>query len=428
VAKRKMNLKIWFFIHILVITAWLLGSVMQTGAQIQKAITGQNNPAIDPQAVQAAVAEGGSIVLKGTFDFGEKGSVTITKDVDIVGEADNKGSTMTKIKGGFWTFHSPLPSQLPPEVPGPKITIQNIHFDGASWCPIYLAYCSGATIADNKMTNLRPVPLPVPIFGKTGVFFQQAIVCGSILDKGAKYQPGAFTGRLIITDNEIDLYNENPVNTMAQGVWIIWTTGINAQVQRNTIVNAARNSIETIDNYLGKDGSGMIIMKDNKLVTPTKGLPLPTPRTPNGIVAGWFVDMSGGLDPQRNIKYIVTNNAIRTRGKTSMGIAALTDGVVVVNNTIVSEGEDSVPLLIASSDGYFAYNKIEGISSKPGVLVTPFKPFKGSKNFIMDNDLKQFKTSAVEVVFDKDSCNNLFVGPTCKIADLGSNNLIQMSK
>jgi hypothetical protein len=396
--------------------------------QAQIAVVGQNNPAIDIQAVQKAVDQGGTVNLNGTFDFGDKGRVNITKDVKIVGEIDPKGSPLPKIKGGFWTFYSPLPSQLPPEVPGPKITVQNIHFDGTLWCPIYLAYCSGATIANNKMTNVRLMPMPRPVFGKAGVFFQQAIVCGPIFEKEAKYQPGAFTGQLIITDNEIDLYNENPVNTMAQGVWIIWTTGINAQVQRNTIVNAARNSIETIDNYLGKDGSGMIIMKDNKLVTPTEGLPLPSPRTPNGMVVGWFLDMSGGLDPQRNIKYVVVNNAIRTRGKTSMGIAALTDGVVVVNNAIVSEGEDSNPLFIACSDGYFAYNKIEGISNKPGVLVSPAKPFKGSKNFIMDNDLKQFKTSAVEIVFDKDSCNNLFVGPTCKIADLGSNNLIQMSK
>jgi hypothetical protein len=206
------------------------------------------------------------------------------------------------------------------------------------------------------------------------------------------------------------------------------TTGINAQVQRNTIVNAARNSIETLDNYLGQDGNGMIIIKDNKIVTSTEGISVPSPQAPNGIIVGWFLDRSGGLDPQRNIKHVVVNNAIRTRGKTSWGIAALTDGVVVVNNAIMSEGEDANPLFIASSDGYFAYNKIEGISNKPGVVVSPSKPFKGSKNFIMDNDLKQFKTSAVEIVFDKDSCNNLFVGPTCKIADLGSNNLIQMSK
>jgi hypothetical protein len=183
-----------------------------------------------------------------------------------------------------------------------------------------------------------------------------------------------------------------------------------------------------LDNYLSQDGSGMIIIKDNKIVTATEGAPIPTPQTPNGIIVGWFMDMPSGLNPQRNIKHVVVNNAIRTRGKTSGGIATLTDGVVVVNNTIVSEGEDSIPLFITSSDGYLAYNKMEGISSKPGVLVTPLKPFKGNKNFIIDNDLTQFKTSAAEVVFDKDSCNNLFVGPTCKIGDLGSNNLIQMSK
>jgi hypothetical protein len=69
--------------------------------------------------------------------------------------------------------------------------------------------------------------------------------------------------------------------------------------------------------------------------------------------------MSSGLNPQRNIKHVVANNAIRTRGKTSGGISASTDGVVVVNNAIVSEGEDSNPLFIFSSDGYLAYNKME---------------------------------------------------------------------
>jgi len=428
--KREMKSVIFCLVSIFIIAGWLLGSVMQIGAQPQKAITGQNNPAADPQAVQAAVAEGGAIVLKGTFDFGDKGMVNIIKDVSIIGETDDKGAPITKIKGGFWTFHSPLPPKLPIEVQGPKITIQNIHFDGALWCPIHLAYSSGATITNNKVTNLRPMPIPAPVMGRTGVFFQQAIFCGTLFEqpKEPKYLPGAFTGQLNITDNEIDMYNENPVNTMAQGVWIIWTTGINALIQRNTIVNCSRNSFEILDNYLGQDGSGMIMIKNNKIVTATEGISIPSPSTPNGIVVGWFMDMSGGINPQRNIKHVVANNAIRTRGKTSAGIIALTDGVVVVNNAIVSEGEDSNPLFIASSDGYFSYNKMEGISSKPGLLVLPFNPFKGSKNCIIDNDLTQFKTSAAEVVFDKDSCNNLFVGPTCKIGDLGSNNFIQMSK
>ena len=156
---------------------------------------------------------------------------------------------------------------------------------------------------------------------------------------------------------------------MAQGVMVAWTTGIHAQIQRNTVINCARNSIETIDNYLGKDGSGMIIVKDNKLITATEGLPVPSPQTPNGIMVGWFFDLSGALDPQSNVKHIVANNGIRTRGKTSFGIVVFTDGAVVVNNAIFSEGTEALGLVVRSSDGYIAFNKIEGASSRAGMDV-----------------------------------------------------------
>ena len=46
----------------------------------------------------------------------------------------------------------------------------------------------------------------------------------------------------------------------------------------------------------------------------------------------------------------------------------------------------------------------------------------------MDNDLSGFKGLTADVFFDKDACNNLFIGPTCRISDLGSNNSVQMTK
>jgi hypothetical protein len=419
-------------VRIIIISLVMVTAIFSlNSAEAQVTIVGQNNPTVDVQAVQKAVDQGGTIYLKGTFDFGNEGRVNITKDVKITGETDNRGTPVTKIKGGFSTLNSPLPAKLPPEVPGPKITIQGIHFDGALWTPILLAYSSGATISNNKMTNIRPKAVDEPVFGKPGLNRQQGIICypgfGQPLQT-RKYIPDILTGNLIIEDNDIDLTNDVPTKTMAQGVIVLWTTGVNAQIQRNTVINCARNSIEAIDNYLGKDGSGMIIVRDNKIVNSVEGLPVPTPGTPNGIVVGWFLDMSGGLDPQRNIKYIVVNNAIRTRGKTSAGIAAFTDGIIIVNNTLLSEGAEAVPLVVCSSDGYIAYNRIEGAGSRPGVWVRPWKPLKGSKNVFVDNDLNQFKTSTADVVFDKDSCNNLFIGPTCKVSDLGSNNLVQMTK
>jgi hypothetical protein len=403
-----------------------------SAADAQITIVGQNNPAVDIQAIQKAVDQGGTINLKGTFDFGSEGRVNLTKDVKIVGETDNGEKPVTKIKGGFWTLHTPLPAKLPPELPGPKVTIQGIHFDGALWAPIYLAYGSGTTITNNKMTNIRPKLMDIPIFGKSGLNYQQGIAChpgyAQIPMEIRKYIPDAFTGNLIVEDNDIDLTNDVPTKTMSQGVMVIWTTGINAQIQRNTIINCARNSIETIDNYLGKDGSGIIIVKDNKVVPATEGLPVPTPGTPNGIVAGWFLDLSGALDPQRNIKYIVANNSIGTRGKTSFGIAVFTDGAVVVNNAILSEGPEALGLGVFSSDGYIALNKIEGASSRPGMAVRPLKPLKGSKNVLIENDLTKFKGLTADVIFEKDASNNYYIGHSCKVSDLGSNNSIRMTK
>lgn len=80
-------------------------------AEAQITILGKNNPTIDVQAVQKAVDQGGTVELKGTFNFGTEGRVNITKDVKIIGETDNIGNPITKITGGLWTFHSPLHPQ-----------------------------------------------------------------------------------------------------------------------------------------------------------------------------------------------------------------------------------------------------------------------------------------------------------------------------
>jgi len=110
-------------------------------------LTGSDTPETDLKAVQDAVDKGGTLLLKGTFNFGEKGQVKIKNDIEISGEKDDNGRPLTKISGGFWPFHSPLPStELPLPGPGPKIVIKNIHFDGAIWTPMHFPYTSGAEI------------------------------------------------------------------------------------------------------------------------------------------------------------------------------------------------------------------------------------------------------------------------------------------
>ena len=82
----------------------------------------------------------------------------------------------------------------------------------------------------------------------------------------------------MIENNNIDLINDAPTKTIAQGVFVVWTTGINAQMHGNTIINSTRNSIEAIDNYLGEDGSGTVLINDNKIVTSVEGVPIHHPQ------------------------------------------------------------------------------------------------------------------------------------------------------
>ncbi|MBW2116213.1 MAG: hypothetical protein JRH04_15650 [Deltaproteobacteria bacterium] len=388
-------------------------------------VVGKSNPAYDIKAIQGAVDQGGTVLLKGTFDFGEDGRVNISKDVRIYGETDAQGAPGTKIQGGFWTFHSPLPAQLPPQAPGPKISIQGIHFEGAQWAPICLPYCGGANIVNNKINKVRPIASKVPIFGKLDLYRQQAIVFVPLYvlpKESRKYQPGAVTGAITVADNDIDLSNDIPEKTMAQGVIIVWATGANIQILRNRVVNCSRNSLETLDNFPGKDGSAMTLFKDNIIVTADKGIPLPTPSTPNGIIAGWFLDLTGASDPARRTKIIVTDNQIETRGDGSIGIAVISDGAVIASNHILLKGGAKAKAIIQfSSDAVIVNNKIEG-SGLCAAMLMPFKSLKGDRNTLIGNDFILFKASAANVVLQ--SSNNVVIGKCGKVIDKGKGNKI----
>ena len=150
-------------------------------------ITGKNNEEFDVKAVQEAVDKGGSVLLKGTFNFGQKGRVNIKNDTEVIGESDSAGKPLTKIRGGFWTFHSPLPStELPLPGPGPKVTIKNIHFDGAAWTPMHFPYISGAEISGNRITNVQPLGIPIKWSGGDNLLVNAGVLFGRPVSRTEK--------------------------------------------------------------------------------------------------------------------------------------------------------------------------------------------------------------------------------------------------
>jgi hypothetical protein len=399
---------------------------MSTGLaeSTQTVVTGTGDPAQDVKAVQDAVDKGGTVLLRGRFNFGEKERVIIRHDIQIVGEADQQGKPMTQVIGGMWSFFSPLPSKDdPPQAPGPKITIEKIHFDNAIWTPIHLPYTSGAVISSNRITNVSPFPMPLKWQGGDTLLVHAGAILGTRFFNREKFLPGT-TGQLIFKNNEVDIPCEKPEVTMGQGVFFIWTWGAFIDVKGNSFKNVSRNSIESLDNYRDDEGKGMVIIRDNRIVTPTTGCPFPGPTNyPNGIVAGWFLDPSGGQDPIRNSTVVIVDNQIEARGEFASGVISLGDGIGIASNEIVMDGgKQSKAILQFGSYGFVAHNSIKG-SSTFGIWTMPFRDvLKGSHNTFFKNDTKLLKASMAEVLCEGN--NNFFVGSECNFQDKGKDNKI----
>src|SRR5712664_3783947 len=118
-------------------------------------VVGTNNPALDVRAVQAAVANSDSVLLEGTFDFGNDGRVELMRDVQICGEADEAGLPLTTIRRGEWDFFTPYPTFATPLPLGPRVSIQQTHFAESRGTAIHLAYSGGASIRGNVIDAMR---------------------------------------------------------------------------------------------------------------------------------------------------------------------------------------------------------------------------------------------------------------------------------
>jgi hypothetical protein len=241
-----------------------------------------------------------------------------------------------------------------------------------------------------------------------------------------KYQPGAVTGMITIADNDLDMANDTPEKTLGEGIFVHWATGITLRVSGNTIKNCSRNSIEAMDNYLGDDGSGSVVIRDNKVSTPIMGTPFPSPLTPNGICVGWFFDDTGAAasNPKQYMKHTIAGNTVRARGETSMGMWIGTNEVLVENNQIITEKQSATGIRVNSAQCHILKNRIEGRGTA-AILIAPLKSLTGSNNKCEDNDLSTFKASVAEVCLLKDSKNNAVVGSSGRVKDLGIDNQIK---
>src|SRR5580704_8100668 len=167
-------------------------------------VTGTGDPSVDIPAVQAAVDQGGRVVLMGHFSFdapptvaepsslllsGTAGTVLVSKAVAISGTLDDQGE-MTTIEGGINPFYV--------EAPGAHVAIEGLHFIHSKAMAIRVVAASGLAIASNQIEGVVP-----------DTKFVGAILVstspGDLPPNAGDGQPENVSGTLWIANNDIDM-------------------------------------------------------------------------------------------------------------------------------------------------------------------------------------------------------------------------------
>lgn len=384
-------------------------------------VTGTGKPAQDVPNVQAAVDKGGLVQLRGNFNFGPDGRVRITKNVRIQGEADSVGEAKTTITGGFWTFYAPLPFKgAPPADKGPIISVRTIRFDGAKSTPLHFPHVGGLDVRGCTVTDVIPQPVDIPWSGGDTLPFQAGIVVGNRIDYPKGPLKRAVTGTIRIEDNRFLMENNRPDGVAGYGVLADWTWGAEITITQNTIHRTSRNGIEVLDNVRSDKGKGSIDISGNRITTDEEGIVWPHKFGPNGIVAGWYFDTSGGADFSRNNRIAVTGNRIEGRGDNSTGMLLYANDMVVTCNDIVMGGGTGARGIVQTgSRGFFANNRVRG-QSRYALYCHAFEKLEATANTFAWTDLNDFTGIKGQVYLA--GTLNVLVGPAPSFIDKGKGN------
>ncbi|MGE4195124.1 MAG: right-handed parallel beta-helix repeat-containing protein [Pseudodesulfovibrio sp.] len=390
---------------------------------VEGLVTGTGDPAQDVANVQAALDKGGTVHLRGTFDFGAEGRVKITRNVRILGQADGSGLPLTTINGGSWTLYAPLPhDDAPPAGTGPIIAVRSLHFDGARGTPLHFAHAGGLEVVGCEVENVIPQESAIERNDGDKLSVQAGIVIGNRLVHPKEPLKGAVTGTLLIAENRFYMINDHPDMVAGFGVLADWTTGAEMTVRDNIVTRASRNGIEVLDNALDGKGRGAIVIRGNRIATDDEGIEYPHKFGPNGIVAGWYFDTTGGVDFGRNNRISLTGNRIEGRGENSTGLLLYANDLVVTCNDVIMAGGDGARGIVQTgSRGFFANNRVRG-KANYALYCYPFEALSATANTFAWTDLGLFTGSRGQALLGGKV--NVVVGSVPSLIDKGQGNRV----
>src|SRR5215470_12919506 len=197
--------------------------VAAASAAAQTVVVGTGNPDLDVPAVQAAVDQGGEVLLKGHFSFdrpstvptapelavqsGGFATVLVSKAVVISGTQDGDDERAS-IEAGTIPFYV--------DAPGASVTIQGVRFIRPKADAVLVYSVSGLVIASCKIEGVEPV-----LGGGLGITIVTVSGVPSPMNPG---KPEKISGTLLIVNNDLDLAGGTAADT-ALGI-AIFSVGV----------------------------------------------------------------------------------------------------------------------------------------------------------------------------------------------------------
>lgn len=355
----------------------------------------------DVERVQAAVDQGGTVLLKATdvegrptaFDFGTPVRsadrvVFLETDVSVVGETVSQGQT--RIRGGYIPFLGVTKSHT---------KIQGIHFDAPLVSAIIIIRSSGSEILDNRISRAVGAPHSFGLTEGRGIKFL-----------GNSDPDGAITGTVrvagnVIEDMHADLSDAIVFDAVAADTEIV------------------RNRIDTVQS------SGILVIRSKNLVTIARNTVRPGPGDPGEFSFGNGMTIVGS----RGASYRIQHNDVLAENPGSDGIllagfdgAGLIDRAVLDGNTVEMRDSDfgGITLFGGVSRSLVTNNLVKGDGLLGIDLASDGGPDLAVANTLTGNNVALFDERVADVFLDVHTRDTVLAGRGGTVVDLGTGNRI----
>jgi len=380
-------------------------------AAAQTVVVGTGNPDIDIPAVQAAVDQGGDVVLKGHFSFDRSPTiptapagnppaiVLVSKAVAISGarEDHDDDGELTSIYAGTIPFYV--------EAPGAHVSIQGLRFIRPKKHAVLVYAVSGLVIASCKIEGTVPVD-----HGSAGISISTSFNPPTLMSPG---KPENVSGTLFIVNNVIDVAGGTALDHTL-GV-LMFSVGVpGAQVEVYIFENTIRNTTDRSINLYQIDGRAHI--ERNVITT-------------GAILGDANVAFGRGTDVIHVTgtgSYLVAGNSVHSRWAAATGIRVQGQaaewpiiGAVVVDNdvnmdapegTVFDANSAAIDVRGNAQDNVILNNRIRGRARAALVVAINQPSMVATNNRFILNRLTHFEASFADVFVGPGVMNTLIVG------------------